>query len=212
MSFQNARRGYTIVELMVTIVIVSVLAATVGVFFVKLLTLQERDREEAYIREKLVDICGLYADMMSVGSYIGTRTNIVAGSQDMRVFYRHETGGVSLETGVVTRVAQLTSSLNPTNGTLDVGIDAFESGELVRKLSRRTNGDASLIPLVGDLVSCTVVPFGAVGSAGSDGFDVNNAALAYLEVAAKYKVKNDEGEFEVRTARAGRMVRLWNRE
>ena len=197
---------------MVTIVIVSVLAATVGAFFVKLLTIQERDREEAYIREKLVDICGAYADMMSVGSYIGTRTNLVSKTSDMRVFYRHETGGISLETGVITRVAQLTSSLNPTNGTLDVGIDAFEFGELVSKLSRRSNGDASLIPLASDLVSCTVVPIGGASSSERDGFDVKNAALAYLEVAAKYKIKNDEGEFEVRTARAGRVVRLWNRE
>ena len=212
MSFQNVSRGYTIVELMVTIVIVSVLAATVGAFFVKLLTIQERDREEGYIREKLADICGAYADMMSVGSYIGTRTNIVSKTADLRVFYRHETGGISLETGVVTHVAQLTSSLNQTNGTLDVGVDAFESGELVRKLSRRSNGDASLIPLAGDVVSCTLVPLGDATSSEKDGFDVKNAALAYLEVAAKYKIKNDDGEFEVKTARAGRLVRLWNRE
>ena len=62
---QNRKRGYTVVELMVTIVIVAVLAATLGMFFVKLLRIQEREREEAYIRERLADICAAYADFVS---------------------------------------------------------------------------------------------------------------------------------------------------
>ena len=41
MIYQSGKRGYTVVELMVTIAIVTVLAATVGTFVVRLLTFQE---------------------------------------------------------------------------------------------------------------------------------------------------------------------------
>ena len=117
---QNRMGGYTVVELMVTIVIVSVLAATVGMFFVKLLTIQEREREEAYIRERLSDICGVYADFISIGSSFSTATNL--SDQATVVKYRQETGGVSLETGLVSRVAYLTSLMNTTNKTIDLNI------------------------------------------------------------------------------------------
>ena len=191
---RNHKRGYTVVELMVTIVIVSVLAATVGALFVKLLTIQEQEREEAYIREKLSDICGAYADFLSVGSSISTsnRTTLVT--------YRHETGGVSLETGIVSRVAQLTSSTNATSKAIDLNVDVFESGGLVRKFSRSMSGDAPLIPLMGDMVECTIVT------------SRTYAALGYLQVTAKYKVENDEGTVVEKPVTVGRMIRLWNRE
>ena len=151
--------GYTIVELMVTIVIVSVLAATLGVFFVKLLNIQEREREEAYVREKLADICGEYADKLSIGSsIINTSTNATI------VKYRQETGGVSLETGLVTRVAYLSSFLNSTNDTVDMGIFSFENQDLIRKIARRASGDAYLLPLTADMVSCTLTPLRTASS------------------------------------------------
>ena len=198
--------GYTIVELMVTIVIVSVLAATVGVFISRLLTIQEREREEAYIREKLVDICGEYADAVSVGSCFGMRygTNLL---EEVKVNYRQETGGVSLETGIITRVTQLVSSIDVMNKTLDVDICGH------RRLRRKASGDALLIPLPGDMVSCTITPLND-GSAAQDGegYWTNNAALAYLEVKARYTIKNDAGEYVTKTAKSERVVRLWNRE
>ena len=104
-------QGFTVVELMVTIVIVAFLSATVGTFVCKLLTIQERDREEAYIREKLTDICGAYADFLSIGSSISSTTGV--SNQETVVKYRSETGGVSLETGIVTRVAYLVAAMNP---------------------------------------------------------------------------------------------------
>lgn len=208
-----AKDGYTVVELMVTIVVVSVLAATVGMFFSKLLTIQEREREEAYIREKLTDICGAYADAMSIGSSFGTRTNFLTNAMDVKVNYRQETGGVSLETGMVTRVTQMISSIDTTNNIVDLNIYGFSQGNFVRKLQRKANGDAALIPLIGEVVSCTITPinYGA-SSLDGDGYSTNNAALGYLEVKARYKIKNDDGDLEEKTATAGRMVRLWNRE
>lgn len=214
----NARCGYTVVELMVTIVIVSVLAATVGTFFAKLLTLQENEREDAYIREKLVDICGACADALSVGSTLGTY--YTPSNHEMVVKYRQETGGVSLETGVVSRVAYLTLSLAATNRNVVVGVDGFDRGALVRKLTRQINGDADLIPLLGRLVSCTITPVNANnavleqldGDIRSLNYATTDAALAYLEVKAQYQVKDIDGEVRKKTVSAGRMVRLWNRE
>ena len=212
-SSQSARCGYTVVELMVTIVIVSILAATLGVLFARLLTIQEREREEAYVREALTDVCAAYADMLSVGSSFGTRSNLLSHAMDVRVNYRHETGGISLETSVVTRVAHLDSVLNATNKTVDLGAYSFERGDLVRRLSRIAKGDAALIPLAGDMVSLTITPLDetALEDKG-DGFRTTNAALGYLEATARYKVRNDDGEYETKTATAGRVVRLWNRE
>ena len=225
-GFHNGRRGYTVVELMVTVVIVAVLAVTLGVFFVKLLSIREREREEAYIREKLSDICGMYADALSVGSSVSTKTNL--DNQATIVKYRHETGGVSLETGVVTRVGYLTSLLNTTNRTVDLNVYAFERGHksqifanekenLSRKLTRRASGDARLIPLAGDMVSCTITPLNCVGQPGADnefaGFvAATNAALVYLQVSARYSVEDDDGNIVKKTATARRVVRLWNHE
>ncbi|MBR5548725.1 MAG: type II secretion system protein [Kiritimatiellae bacterium] len=212
--FQNVRDGYTIVEVMATIVIVAVLAATVGTFFVKLLRIQERDREEAYIREKLADVCGAYADAMSVASSFGTRENPLTGETEVRVDYRLETGGVSLETGQVTRVTHLTSEINVTNRTVDLKVFGFEQRELVEKLSRIARGDALLLPLAGDMVRCTIMPLNAVGDTRVDdtGFATADAALGYLQVVARYSVKNDDGELVEKTVEVGRVVRLWNRE
>ena len=211
---QNGMRGYTVVELMVTIVIVSVLAATVGMFFVKLLTIQEREREEAYIREKLSDICGAYADFISIGSSFSTATNLF--DQATVVKYRQETGGVSLETGLVSRVAYLTSLMNITNKTIDLNIqystDEKEPERRYSTLSRIMRGDASLIPLIGDMVSLKITPLNSNTTYQDVDFPVlqtTDVALGNLEVTACYKVKNDEG---FKTVKVERVVRLWNRE
>ena len=205
----RGRLGYTVVELMVTLVIVAVLATTVGVCFVRLLSVQENEREEAYIREKLADVCGVIADDLSIGTSISLSTNLV--QRDVIVAYRQETGGVSLETGRVTRVAYLTLTLNATNRTMALTAYRREPEGWTRTLSSSLNGDAALIPLAGDLVACTVTPLNATDMTEKDGVQTSDAALAYLQVSARYAVRNDEGDLEEKTATAGRVVRLWNR-
>lgn len=202
------RLGYTIVELMVTLVIVTVLAATVGMFFARLLSLQEREREEAYVREKLADVCGAVADDLSIASSFSMRTNLV--QRDIIVAYRQETGGVSLETGRVSRVVYLTLTLNATNRTMALSAYTPEPEGLKQALASSLNGDAPLIPLAGDLVGCTLTPLNAAFTE-KDGGLASDAALAYLQVSARYAVRNDDGEVEEKTATAGRVVRLWNR-
>lgn len=205
-------------ELMVAMVIVAVMASSAGVFFAKLLTIQEREREEAYIREKLSDICGAYADFLSVGSNMYTNS----ADNEIIVGYRQETGGVSLETNIADRVAYLKSSIKSAEQSDDsmttaVDIDIYskdpvaDAGSLVRimgddvsqKYSRSIRGDASLIPLIGGMVSCRITPVDS---------SMTNAALGYLEVSARYKVENEDDEYVVKTATVGRVVRLWNRK
>lgn len=206
----NNRLGYTVVELMVTIVIVSVLAATVGMFISKLLTIQEQEREEAYIRERLADICGAYADDLSIGSSFSrsNKTEIVA--------YRLETGGVSLETGRVTRVAYLTSATNATDKAVALNIYSLENGEFIPKFSRNMKGDATLIPLTGSnrvgLVSFRIRPLNNEPVSEDADNWTSDAALGYLVAKAEYYIKNDVGEIETKTASVERVVRLWNKE
>lgn len=195
----NGSRGYTVVELMVTLVVVTILATTIGTFFVKLLTFQESEREDAYIREKITDICAAYADFMSVGSSLSTNW------QGMSVSYRQETGGVALETGIVYQVTSLDALLNTNNWTVDLFAYGRESGSNVLRLARNANGSAPLIPLVGDIVSCTITPI-------RDSKNQNLEALGKLRVEARYQARNRDGEQVTKITSSERIVRLWNRE
>lgn len=215
-DFLSVDRGFTINELMVTVLIVSILATTLGVFFVKLLTIQEQEREEGYIRERLADICGEYADFMSVGSSVGIN------DRGFAVKYRRETGGVSLETGRVTRAAYL-QGFNTTvysaaeeRRSLDLRV---LGGDLQRKFARNIMGEAALIPFDGSIkIESSITPIGAKAPAQMDEADTNlvdfamsDAALGYLRVTAEYQIK-DHGTNAARTVSAGRIVRLWNHE
>lgn len=212
---QSGRRGYTVVELMATLVIVTVLAATVGTFFARLLSLREREREEAYVREKLSDLCGAYADALSVAASFSTATN--GAGQAFVAKYRQETGGVSLETGVVTRVAHLAAWVDATNRTAELRIYAHEpEGGRALRIARSADGSAPLIPLAGALVRCTLTPLNVQAAATADadfpGLQGEDAALGWLELAARYTAEDEDGKAVAKTVTAGRVVRLWNRE
>ncbi|MGN0844998.1 MAG: prepilin-type N-terminal cleavage/methylation domain-containing protein [Kiritimatiellia bacterium] len=198
------RRGVTVVELMATLVIVSVLAATVGVLIARLFGIQEREREEAYIREKLADACGVIADFVSVGSSLAWSNRLAV------VQYRQETGGVSLETSLVSRVAYLTFGTNSMTHALDLNVFGSESGQIVRKLSRTMRGDAHLLPLAGEIIRVQITPLSATPLAAENAEP--DAALANLEVAARYEIEDESGQPAVRTAKVERVVRLWNHE
>lgn len=210
------RHGYTIVELMVTIVIVAILAATVGVFVTKLLTLQEQDREEAYIREYLLDVCEKYADYMSVGTFVSI------SNQAMIVKYRQEAGGISLETGIVSHAAFLSLKLKESelSGKRTVNLNVYKlDPEGPRSMfSRSAYGDATLVPLKSDstdMVSCTFEPFGMFsGTLDSDhpGYVETDAALGRLRVSAQYKSQDENGDETNKNVSVERVVRLWNHE
>lgn len=207
MTFRSCKRGYTIVELMVTILVVTILATSVGMFFVNLLTVQEQEREDAYIREKLADICASYADTLSVASSF--MTNI---GQRIIVEYPREAGGVSIETGgafatgSVVRVASLTSSVCRVSAdytSLDLNICAMDVDGCVREKGPfHFNGDAELLPLFGNITRCKLTRLGTN--------DVEGTSLGLLEIEAKYNVRNKWRNLECKTATARRVVRLWN--
>lgn len=208
---QVYRIGYTVIELMVTILIVTILVSTLGVSFVKLLTIQEKDREQAFIRERLTEICSSYADCLSIGTSV---SNTPSGG--FVATYRNETGGVSLETGRVDHASLLVSSPNEhvtDEGkryfTLDLGIYAYEMGIKTPKFLRDLRGDN--MPLISpkDLkmkdgivsLSCAILPLNAVR--------MEDAALGYLTVTGWY---NMEETGALTNVAVGRIVRLWNHE
>ncbi len=190
---------------MVVTVIVTFFAVAVGTFFTKLLGIQEREREEAYIREKLSDICGLMADDISIGK------SFMQSNSFTIVNYRHETGGVSLETGRVYNVSKLVASLNTTNNLLNFGLDVFEAGRIVSKPPSSVNGNAHLIPLLGDMVSVSITPLNA-NIESFESIQSSDAALGLLSLSARYRVENDDGEIVTNTVSAERLVRLWNKD
>lgn len=195
MCHLHRKCGYTVVEMMVTILIVAILTTTVGTVVVKLLTLQERDREEAYIRETLTNVCGEYADSLSLGSFICT--NNLHG---IDVTYRSESGGVSFETGRVSHVVKLISAKK--NSSFELNVNVVDRGNMISRLLCHMQGNAALIPLAGNLVSCDVIPLNAE--------IVEDAALACLQVTAQYKVRDDSGKLVDKETTVERVVRLWN--
>lgn len=189
----ECRSGVTLVELLTTLLIVSFLSLTVGVLAVNLLNIQEQDREEAFIREKLVEICGEIADIVSVGSTFSVSNGII------EVVYRQETGGISLETGMVSRVARFCAATNSFAGNYDFSIYQNVTGNLVRAISRNVRGDAPLIPLTGKIVKMELVPFS------------DDEGLGKLSIGAAYTVKNMRTrQYETKAAESERLVRLWN--
>ena len=199
------RRGASAVELLMTTVIVAILACACGVLFARLLSVRERDREEAYVREKLSDICAAYADAMSVGEYFETTNGL------MTVKYRHETGGVSLETGKVVRVARAATVMDHEKHVSVLDIYSFKDGGLGIGLSRTAYGDAELIPLGAEMTGCTITPLGGNATEGG-GFARYDSVLGYLQMSARYKTEDERGNPTYRTVSAGRLVRLWNRK
>ena len=201
----RAVRGASAVELLTTTAIVAVLACVCGVLFARLLSVRERDREEGYIRERLSDICAAYADAMSVGS------SFEASNGVMTVRYRHETGGVSLETGVVVRAARAVAYMNPTNFASVLDIYSFQGGSLGLGVSRSASGDAELIPLPAEMTGCTITPLNG-NTVENGGIVESDSVLGYLQMSARYKIRDREGNAEYKTVSAGRLVRLWNRQ
>jgi len=204
------RRGYTVVELMITICIVSILVSTICTYFVKLLTLQENEREEAYIKEKLSDICANFSDYISIGTNIDNRLS------DFVVSYRYETGGVSFETGRVSRVSGLTASLNPSSSvdqpvTMDLDVATFEQGTVnEKKFSRNFRGDDMSLISLNDIKELKITNKGRVDLR----FQLTklnmSASLWNLRLVADYEVEDDDDP--KRTVTAERIVRLWNRD
>ena len=212
----SVRKGFTAVELLTTMLIVVILAASLGMFFAKLLTIQEKEREEAYVRERLADICALYADFLSVGATLKINTNFLS---NLTVDYRLESGGVSFETGKVTRVAQLSSAVKTgeTRSPLDLTIYGYdENGNSYEKYTQKMDGAALLIPkdLQESIDSCTLEPYNYtnVTDIGKGIKRYDGAALARLRIEAKYKIKNRFGKEDDKQAYVERMVRLWNTE
>lgn len=201
------RRGMTLIELLVTMLIVTIVSVMFGFYFVKLLNIHEDEREMGYVRERLVDICAAYADYLSIASSI---RNITDYSFDAD--YRQETGGVSLETGRVSRVTHLNTYLDSSAGRMELNIGRIVTNEFVSGFSRKLRGDALLMNMTNDLVLVRRAGIPEAMLTRLNGTSDETASLFYLMVSARCKCEDDNGNAKYRYVTAGRIVRLWNKE
>jgi len=187
---RRVRRGTTITELMVTMLILAFVVAALMPFVVSIMKIREDERESSYVRERLADISSILADFISMGNSFAASDDIV----DFR--FRPETGGVSLETGTVTHVTYFRTSSESSGGKLDIGAFQTEFGVPSEAYSRCFRGrDVSFSTFTNE-IRCVFTPFA-------------QSALGELQLTQRYRLTE---ESPWRTVSVRRMVRLWNAE
>ncbi len=201
------KRAFTIIELCVTILIVTILCVAMGGAIVRLLRLRESDREEGYMREKLALICAEAADYLSMAN------SIVADSTPhglvLKGGFRMETEGVSYETGKVVKVSGL--YLSGTNGAFNLAMDTadrrYESVRGLEGLYRKRqylDADGMLLDVLARIVEFRVDPPLVYGV-------TNSLPLHVLTVSATNNYYDIVGNSNaVRRVTSKRGFRLWN--
>lgn len=189
------RSGFTIVELMVCIVLVVILATSIGPSAVKLLHVVESSREEGFIREKLVTLAGFYADWLSLAqSYVVT--NMSGGVKVISADYPDETEGVSFETNNLIKVTACHSAVS--NGMWNIWFDTHDQRypNHIRQIA--FDGDALLEHVSARIVDVSLKP-------------VPNQVYSTLSIlATNYLWDAKADAYSVRTVKTERIVRLWN--
>ena len=185
--------GFTLVELLITMLITTIVAAVFGLGVVRLLRLEESNRQEGYIRERLTMITSTYADYLSMGSKLWP-VNFPNNVKGYSTEFRTETGGVSFETGKVTRVVGMTSSVS--NGLFNIGINT--AGEMFNGfLEKHISGAAELLPVLSLITDVSIYP--------------EDGAVRMLSITASNTVYNvKSNQYEPRQIVSRRLFRLWN--
>lgn len=186
--------GFTIVELLVTMLITTIVVVVFGLGVVRLLKLEESNRQEGYIRERLTMITSTYADYLSMGSGLWP-VDLPDNVKGYCTEFRTETGGVSFETGKVTRVVGMTSSVS--NGFFNIGINT--AGEISNVLlEKHISGAAELLPVLSLITDISIYP--------------DDGPVRMLSITASNTVFNvKSNQYEPRQIVSKRLFRLWNR-
>ena len=212
MDTDHMRRGFTIVELMVCIVLVVILAAAIGPSAVKLLRVHESLREEGFMREKLAMLAGIYADWLSLADSIVVTTNKVGVMNKETIVkisahYPEETEGISFETNIISKVSACHSVVS--NGMWNIWFETkdpkFPDG--VRKIS--FDGDALIEHVAARIVDVSLEHVDArIIEANKKTHDIGYPKLSILATNHFWDVKKNA--YSLRTVKAERIVRLWN--
>lgn len=185
------RAAFTIVELLVVTLIVTILAVSVGQMIAAALTLEQQYREESDVMESLADTMAYVERYVSLANNLTTNGNGVAVAT-----FRMEAGGVSFETGHWTRVSQ--SAIMLTNNVLGCQITSGD-GDPDKQPTQTRTFDADGRQIVAPAV-VTVVRIDGVGQ---------SVVQAVLE--ASVPVKTRTGTVTNKTVSAERPIRLWNK-
>lgn len=179
--------GVTLVELLVVVVITSIVAVGLSFAISASLRFNQQYREESYVRERLCDVLERVSDYLSMANAAPVSNGVWSGSAQ----YRMETGGVSFETGRVSRVTGTAYAVN--NMNMDVEIDTGDPqwNGVLRKVFA---ADGVLSPVAASVTK--------IDLHGTNTFRT-------LEVTAEYSVKTADG-IQTKPITVSRPVRLWN--
>lgn len=89
---KNNQKGFTLVELMVSILVFTIVGVITASIFIEALTIQRRSSEAQYIQENALAVLGLLAKEIRVATIIGP-DNCVDNSLNMTVY---TSGGVAI--------------------------------------------------------------------------------------------------------------------
>ena len=192
-------KGFTVVELCVTVLIVAILSVWLGGSIVRMLKLRESNREEGYMREKLALICAEMADYLSMANTI-TPVSTQYGTV-LKGGFRMEMEGVSYETGKVTKVEAI--YLSGTNGMFNLVLDTADN-RYNGSIRQTLDADGMLINVMAKIVEFRIDPPIAYGV-------TNYFPLHMLTVSATNSYYDIVGNTNaVRRVTAKRGFRLWN--
>ena len=205
-----SRKGFTVIELMITILIVVILTVSFGGALSGLLCLHEKDREEGYMREKLAYICGEFADYFSLADKVG-RFMDENGKAVYAAGFRMEADGVSYETGKVVKVSNI--YVSATNGIFNVAMRnadaryrrAGDSDDVFYK-RQEMSSDGMLYEVMSKITVFSIDPLPIDGM-----WHTNQYYM--LTVAATNGYFDIRGATNaIRTVVSRRAFRLWNAE
>lgn len=194
--------------MMICIVLVVILAVSIGPSAVKLLRVHESSRQEGFIREKLSMLASRYADWLSLSeSVVATAEN---GVDVIHAYYPDEMEGVSFETNNICKVTACHSVVS--NEIVQSG----QGARVVRrwhvwfdtKDSRFPDGkrdltfdcDALLEHAEAGILDVYVTPLNVP--------IVNYCQLSILATNRFWNAKHDS--YSIKTVSTERLVRLWN--
>lgn len=187
--------GFTIGEMLITMLITTIVATLFALGISRLLKVEESNRQEGYIRERLTMITSSYADYLSMGSSLA----LAEGPNHTKVYQTYfpmETGGVSFETGKVVRVVGMATSVS--NGLFNVCMNTAgrDSPDVLEK---HVSGAAELVPVLAMITDVMITS------------STNAPAVGMVSIVASNTVYNvKRNRYEPKLIVSKRLFRLWN--
>lgn len=206
-GIRRSSSGMTMVELLVTVAVVSVVACVGGLGYLRSSKLEKNFRREAYARTTLVKNLERLEQLVSLATsveWIGKNGEPVdsgslpaAESSFLKLDFPLETGGISLETNWIPGVVSIRMRLKPREAELFVSniVDGVGRETMLRMPFES--------PMSLEREKPVYSPIRAVVTNVSD-------SLVHVTLSSSYVRENAKGDADPVVVSADRLVRLWN--